>query len=154
MVAALLAGLEPAADNDPAHRFFYRLWRTMSGQRPLFLAGWPADRGYWWGERALALANSCDAGAWGALPAAMAGATLLNALPCTGEECSICTDEYSDPLPAPVDTSRAPAGMFHCSHALCIACDRDLESRAANNAGLARCPLCRADRRVWGAHGP
>ena len=69
----------------------------------------------------------------------------------SGEDCPVCFDAFTDPLPRPDQIrSRAPSWLFACDkHAMCIDCDESVETHAGGNANALRCPLCRSARAVW-----
>ena len=148
--AAQLAGMTVDGDHWAAAARVRTLWRQTAARSPTAIAGWAPGRGYWWGERAAALAAQCTRAGWGAVPATWIAGARLPSLAGTGEDCPVCFDTFSDPLPHPrQDRSRAPP-LYECGqHSTCMACDRVEMQRAARGAPAPRCCLCRSDRTNW-----
>ena len=124
-----------------------RLRAAQADRTHVWVAGFDLDRPYPWGERAQALAGySAEHGCWGQLPAQYAAAQQAPLVPPWTDElcCPVCLEFYDDLWPAAAGVSRAPSGRWACSHAVCRACDPQLQ-HGANS----RCPMCRADRRVF-----
>ena len=124
-----------------------RCWAPASQARGgwLWLAGYRPTPTYLWGERAYALARYGHGhGSYGALPADLAAERprAPDPPPWMSDTCSVCLEAYTDPWPSGDELSRAPAGRWVCGvHAVCMACDIDVEFSANP-----RCPLCRAAR--------
>ena len=128
-------------------------WQRLVTARPVWLAGWRSHAGYWWGDRAAALADQLRPGGhvWGAVPPAWRLAfPVLPSLAGAGDDCPVCLSSYDDPLPRPPtapETSRGLVAVAECGvHATCVACDLSLQRLANGNLRRMSCPLCRAAR--------
>ena len=73
-----------------------------------------------------------------------ADAQLPRAQAPTDDACSVCLEDFPDPLPMGDVASPAAAGRFRCRHSVCQKCDARLQRHADP-----RCPLCRAPRMQW-----
>ena len=127
-------------------------WQTAAAQGPLWLAGWRSYRGYWWGDRAAAIARQLTPQGnvqliWGSIPQGWEHMTRMTPRD-AGEQCPICFEDYEDPFPRPPRTQMVTRGLdtvVECErHATCVDCDMDLQ-RDARWRQL-RCPMCRAGR--------
>ena len=144
------AGMEPPGgdhDQREALEELRRQWRLASRERPIHLAEWGSRGrpnalpvGHPWGLRALTLAEWCKAGTWGR--AVGRPPAPHPALPYTADECAICLETFTDPLPRPRGRARAPPSIYECGfHATCISCERHNQ-----RVGRDTCSLCRAAR--------
>ena len=143
-----LAGMTPPS---PASEDLRRKIHAVSQQRPVWLAGWEPGRGYWWGDRAVALAAQCDQRSWGPQPPAWNAVLPLVSLMGDSMQCSVCLEDFSDPLPRPrglpgANRSRSSDAFHGCPrpHAACVDCDRLLAGQAQP-----KCPVCRRPRMPW-----
>ena len=137
-MAAAVAGLGTSRDDA----VYCRLRRMIaSSQRHVWLTGARLLAAHPWADRAYAIARICTGGGvWGGHSARWARHPRQPA-PRIDMTCAVCTDDFSDALPSPSLSARAPAGLFDCDHAVCRGCDWDLQRR-----GIDRCPLCRQPR--------
>ena len=123
--------------------------RALRSQRgAAWIAGYVPNTPFPWAERAVALADYASRhGTYGMTWSDRYRGVRPHAPhvpPWASEaDCSVCLEPFSESWPAPTDSSRAPAGRWHCSHAVCRGCDVHIQNSAND-----RCPLCRADRRV------
>ena len=118
-----------------------------SSPHPVWIAGFHPERLHAWGERATALTYVARRhGFWGDLPLSWAAARPRAAPAASWAEsgCPVCLGDYDDNLPAPTGVSRAPPERWHCAHTVCRDCDAIIQ-----NGVNPKCPLCRADRRVF-----
>ena len=139
-LAAALAGLT----STPAYPQVRRCLDRARARAPLWLSGAAAHSGLPWADRAAAIATLCLPDmVFGSVGPALA---LRPHAPMPApDECCVCYGDFSEPLPSAAMDSPALAGRFACQHALCRACDLDLQRRPSAE----RCPLCRQPRRVW-----
>ena len=126
------------------------LWIQARQDRSVWLAGWRRGRLYWWGDRAASLADQCASGSWGPQPPRWTPhptlAALRGATPDTAQ-CSICLEDFVDPLPRPRQARARSSDVFHgcpTAHAACVACDKDLALMPQP-----RCATCRRPRAPW-----
>ena len=153
--AYAVAGMAPVGQGFDSDNRMRAKWRAATATRRVWLAGWEADRGYWWAERASELARQCHTAAWGNPPAAWAQHTRLQQLDGDGDECPVCYEDYTDLLPRPdglAVVARGAPDMFACGlHATCVTCDRHAQLAVSGH----RCHMCRANRTRWtDAHNP
>ena len=137
-IAAIAAGLGDLSERD------YRRLQAVGGAYTT--AGAQPHEGLPWSDRAHMIAKLClpaqgsathrtwgtGAQRWPALQIAKAP---------DPDTCSVCMDDFTDVLPSGAWTSRSPAGLFVCNHAVCRGCDWDIQ-----NGMNPSCPLCRQPR--------
>ena len=151
--AASVSGICPAELNA-LYGKLRSMWLEQTEKRldRLWLAGGPVLGAYPWADRASALARHGEGGTWGSTSARWATIPPAPPPPGSGDTCSVCFDDFSDPFPLPDRSARAPGWLFACElHATCIDCDEDQQrSHIAHGTQASfRCPLCRADRLHW-----
>ena len=142
--AHTVAGMHPGEGHATQLEATMRKSRAKcAAGRQVWLAGSRQGAGFWWADRATALANQCASHTWGPLPREWSPLPQLTALQGDGEECPICLEDFSDPLPRPREpNARAPQTFHTCGrHATCIGCD----ARKTDP----RCCICRAPRAAW-----
>ena len=140
--AAAVAGLEPDTGCKLSERL--RSWhRTCRATRDVWLTASRQGRGQWWADLAAAIARQCSTDRWGQPAAIWHSLPALPSLRGAGDECPICLEDFTDPLPRPQEPrARAPDAFHACGlHAACIGCDGRNHDR--------RCCLCRAQRCPW-----
>ena len=149
--AAVVAGAwDPPREALPLHSRVVRLMHEARYARGLLcVAGFDPLGPYFWGMRAEALAEYAAArGAWGNLPPTLANAVVRapDIPPWSDDpDCPVCLEVYADLWPSPARRSRCPSNRWACyTHAVCRSCDWVIQRSPQG----ARCPLCRADRRV------
>ena len=142
--APAIAGLS-APDDDGAEltRHVLRLLGQCRTTRDVWLTTSRQGQGQWWADRAIALADQCAGARWGQPAMVWQPIPIHPGLRGAGDECPICYDDFTDPLPRPRDPlARAPEAFHACRrHAACIGCDEH------NNDH--RCCICRAARHPW-----
>ena len=141
--ARTVAGLDPdTTHSDPALSRMRSLWRQLQQRTAVCLTAWQEDRGFWWGERSMAIADASSVTRWGPTPHTYATVQSRRApLGTIDTDCPVCMEPFSDALPSFDHAARAPE-LFRCTHAVCMRCDAEMERRAL------RCGLCRAERRA------
>ena len=56
-----IAGMATAAVASDTEKSFRNLRLLVAQAKPVWVAGWKRGRGFWWGDRAAALADQCTA---------------------------------------------------------------------------------------------
>ena len=141
----LIAGMDFHTSRDlDALDEMRRRWRAAASVRQIFLAEWDALQlpngrvGHVWGLRAATLAAWCADGVWGQLPTAWDPSPRLGSLPFATEDCPICLEPFTDPLPRPRGRARAPH-LYGCDqHAACVTCERRYQQENRHTCGLCR----------------
>ena len=149
-----IAGMTASTVASDTEKSFRSLRLLVAQTKPVWVAGWKRGRGFWWGDRAAALADQCTAHSWGAQPQGWAAYPPLHQLRGTtaaGDpgDCPVCLETFTDLLPRPPRLAQhaRSSDLFHgCPgpHAACVSCDRRLALLPQP-----RCVMCRRARHPW-----
>ena len=150
----LIAGMTDETQEGTAAAHMRTIWNQCGTTNRMYLHSYPHGHAYWWGERAAALAYQCSGHTWGTPPAGWTATyPALPTLSGSGEDCPVCMEPLTDPLPRPDQPqSRAPPHFHRCNrHATCRRCTVSLfaQNRIVRPNGIGLCPECRAPQEAW-----